>query len=130
VDQFSLWVWLELYRPPTGGDLELLQEVLNSWYLLGRLGAYNSSNLQVLYHQDGDLEDLAYDTEEAAAMPATFHEMAELEAQGSWARFWLDMGTADELALDVLVNALSSVSKEQLGIRQLVVGGQNEDWPV
>ena len=40
------------------------------------------------------------------------------------------MGTADELALDVLVNALSSVSKEQLGIRQLVVGGQNEDWPV
>ena len=25
VDQFSLWVWLELYRPPTQGDLELLQ---------------------------------------------------------------------------------------------------------
>lgn len=50
--------------------------------------------LQVLYHQDGDLEDLAYDTEEAAAMPATFHEMAELEAQGSWARFWWVGGTA------------------------------------
>ena len=25
VDQFSLWVWLELYSPPTQGDLELLQ---------------------------------------------------------------------------------------------------------
>ena len=42
----------------------------------------------------------------------------------------LDMGTSDELALDVLINALSNFSREQLGIRQLVVGGQNEDWPV
>lgn len=39
------------------------------------------------------------------------------------------MGTADELALDVLINALSTFSREQLGIRQLVVGGENEDWP-
>jgi hypothetical protein len=41
----------------------------------------------------------------------------------------LDMGTSDELALDVLINALSVFSREQLGVRQLVVGGQNEDWP-
>lgn len=40
------------------------------------------------------------------------------------------MGTADELALDILLNALSTFSREQLGIRQVVVGGQNEDWPV
>ena len=39
------------------------------------------------------------------------------------------MGTSDELALDVLINALSVFSREQLGVRQLVVGGQNEDWP-
>lgn len=25
VEQFSLWVWLEMYRPPTSADLELLQ---------------------------------------------------------------------------------------------------------
>lgn len=40
------------------------------------------------------------------------------------------MGTADELALDILLNALSTFSREQLGIRQVVVGGQNDDWPV
>lgn len=44
---------------------------------------------QVLYHQDGDLEDLAYDQEEAGGtMAATFHDMGQLEARGSWARFW------------------------------------------
>lgn len=39
------------------------------------------------------------------------------------------MGTADELALDVLINALCTLSREQLGIRQLLFGGQNDDWP-
>lgn len=41
----------------------------------------------------------------------------------------VDLGTADELALDILLNALSTFSREQLGIRQVVVGGQNDDWP-
>ena len=41
----------------------------------------------------------------------------------------VDMGTADELALDILINALSTFSREQLGLKQLVVGGQNDDWP-
>ena len=52
--------------------------------------------LQVLYHQDGDLSELAYDTEGGGAgdgsgggaMPATFHDMTPLEARGSWTRFW------------------------------------------
>ena len=41
----------------------------------------------------------------------------------------IDLGTADELALDVLINALSTLSREQLGVRALVFGGENEDWP-
>ena len=32
------------------------------------------------------------------------------------------MGTADELALDILINALSTFSQEQMGVKQLVVG--------
>jgi len=42
----------------------------------------------VLYHQDEELEDLAYDTEEGGNMAATFHDMLPLESRGSWARFW------------------------------------------
>jgi hypothetical protein len=46
-----------------------------------------------------------------------------------WCR--LDLGTADELALDVLINMLRTFSKEQLGIRQLLIGGSSvEGWSV
>ncbi len=40
------------------------------------------------------------------------------------------MGTADEMALDILINALMGFSKEHLGIKRMLVGGTNSDWPV
>lgn len=40
------------------------------------------------------------------------------------------MGSADDLALDILINALKGLSLDHLGIRRLVIGGINEDWPV
>lgn len=133
VDQFDLWVWLELYRPPAPSDLDNLQEVINSWFLLGRLGGYNSANLQVLYSQSDDLTDLDYEAggdSEAAGLTSSLHDMSPVETQGSWARFWVDLGTADELALDVLINTLTNFSREGLGIKTLVVGGANDDWEV
>jgi hypothetical protein len=39
------------------------------------------------------------------------------------------MGTADELALDVLINLLIGYSTEVAGIRKLQMGGDNEAWP-
>ena len=78
---------------------------------------------------------MAYDAEECeTSLNAFIHEMSDLEAKGCWMRAWcasshtalmricvkvdmiqccrLNMGTADELALDVLINALSTLSKE------------------
>ena len=40
-------LWFELYRPPSGRESDLLEEMLASWFMLGRLGAYNAQNLQV-----------------------------------------------------------------------------------
>lgn len=40
------------------------------------------------------------------------------------------MGTCDELSLDVLVNALMGYSRDLAGLRRVVVGGQNSDWPL
>jgi hypothetical protein len=40
----------------------------------------------------------------------------------------VDMGSADELALDVLINCLTTFSREQVGIKQVVFGGENDDW--
>ncbi len=42
----------------------------------------------------------------------------------------LDMGTADELALDVLLNMLMGFSRECCGIKRICVGGENDTWPL
>lgn len=129
-DPFDTWVWMELYSPPSPSELEMAQEVVNSWFMLGRLGAYNSANLQVMYSGEAVGPDLEYDGGEAAgALASSMHDMDALEAQGPWLRFWVDMGTTDELAFDILINALISFSKEHVGLRRIVIGGENEDWP-
>ena len=42
----SLQLWFELHKPATPDDLELLEAVLSSWFMIGRLGGYNAMNLQ------------------------------------------------------------------------------------
>lgn len=129
IDPFDMWVWLELYSPPSPAELEMVQEVVNSWFMLGRLGAYNSGNLQVLYSGGGG-EGLEYEQSDGGALPATMHDMGAVEAQGNWVRFWVDMGTSDELAIDILINALLTFSREHVGLQQVVIGGENDDWQV
>lgn len=41
-----------------------------------------------------------------------------------------DLGTGDEVGLDILINMLQGCSEEYVGIKQLIIGGVNEDWPV
>ncbi|KAF5833416.1 hypothetical protein DUNSADRAFT_10285 [Dunaliella salina] len=40
------------------------------------------------------------------------------------------MGTCDELALDVLINSFMGFSRDLAGLKRIVVGGANRDWPV
>lgn len=40
------------------------------------------------------------------------------------------MGTGDELGLDILINSIKGLSREYVGVKQLIIGGQNEDWPI
>jgi len=46
------------------------------------------------------------------------------------ARRRLDMGTCDELSLDVLINSFMGYSRDLAGLRRVVVGGANPDWPL
>jgi len=46
-DHCCVQMWFELYRPPSPREVELFEEVLASWFMMGRLGAYNAQNLQV-----------------------------------------------------------------------------------
>ncbi|KAK3155722.1 hypothetical protein QOZ80_2BG0206740 [Eleusine coracana subsp. coracana] len=115
------FIWFELFGEPTDRDVDLLGGVIQAWYVMGRLGAYNSSNLQLA---NSMMEfDPSYDSEEASAvMPSSFHDIGDVEFQDNWARVWVDLGTSDYLGLDVLLNCLTQLSSEHLGTKQVILG--------
>ena len=47
VDTFDLWIWLKFSTIPSGQERQYVEEVFNSWFYLGKLGAFNAENLQV-----------------------------------------------------------------------------------
>ncbi|MGK7934460.1 MAG: DUF3531 family protein [Xenococcaceae cyanobacterium] len=126
---FDLWIWLELETAPSPMEQQYIEELFNSWFFLGKLGGFNAENLQV---QDTGVEIsyMEYDTEVASsAFMSPMHNMGSFEYLGTWGRCWFDLGTSDLIAIDILINSLNQLSKEYVTIRQLIIGGQNEDWP-
>lgn len=129
-DFFDLWIWVEFSTVPSDMERQYIEEVFNSWFFLGKLGGFNAENLQV---QDTglDISYLTYDTSGSEqSMMALMHNMAEFEYEGTWGRCWFDLGTADAIALDVLINSLKQFSQDYVPIERLIIGGQNEDWPI
>lgn len=129
-DQFDLWIWLEFSTVPSPAEKEYIEQVFDSWFLLGKLGGFNAENLQV---QDVGL-DLSYmDYDEDAAdstLMALMHNMGEFEYLGRWGRCWFDLGTSDAIALDILINSLKQLTKEYISVVRLIIGGENKDWPI
>jgi hypothetical protein len=129
VNPFDLWIWWEFPDVPSQRERQYIEETFNSWFYLGKLGAFDAENLQV---QDIglDLNYMEYDIEQAeTTLPAFFHNQGDFEYQGTWARCWFDLGTSDALALDILINSLIRLSKDYVQIDRLIIGGENEDWP-
>jgi hypothetical protein len=129
-DFFNLWIWLCFSTVPSTMEQQYVDEILNSWFFLGKLGGFNAENLQV---QDAGLEIsyLIYNDYQADdALVSLMHNMGEVEYEGVWARCWFDLGTADAIALDTLINALQQFSKDYVAIEKIIIGGENEDWPV
>jgi hypothetical protein len=126
-DPGNLWIWFEFAEPPVPAELEYLREVLESWYVLGKLGGFNAERL-VVQEAEADLSYLEYPSD-LPPVTSLMHNMGSLEEKGNWARCWFDLGTADAMALDVLINALRTLSLEYIGITRVIIGGQNEDWP-
>lgn len=129
-DFFDLWIWLEFSTVPSEMERQYVEEVFNSLFLLGKLGGFNAENLQV---QDTGMEIsyMDYDQEGSSnSFMALMHNLGEFEYEGTWARCWFDMGTSDAIAIDVLINALEQLNKDYVTIERLVIGGENEDWPI
>ncbi|MBA0853166.1 hypothetical protein Goshw_014269 [Gossypium schwendimanii] len=72
----------------------------------------------------------SYDAIQGANVnPTTFYNIGDLEVQDNLARIWVDIGTTEPLILDVLINALTQISSDYIGIKQLVFGGSElENW--
>jgi hypothetical protein len=126
---FDCWIWLEFDHVLAPLEQQYIDETFDSWFYLGKLGAFNAENLQA--QEEGlDLSYMTYDQARAASsLLALMHNMGDVEYQGRWARCWFDLGTSDALALDVLINAFQQLNKELLEIKTLIVGGENSDWP-
>lgn len=122
------YIWIELYSDPTDKDLNLIGRTIRSWYVIGRLGGFNSTNLQLT--ELGINEKLSYSLARASnALPSSFHDISNVEFQDNLGRFWVDMGTADALALDILINTFLGLNSDYVGIKQLVFGGARfGDW--
>jgi len=130
VDPFNCWIWIRFEQPPSQGEKNYVDGLFDSWYVIGRLGGFNAGNMQA--HQGGsDLSWLSYNNDEHSSnLPALMHNLGQLEYQNEWARCWVDMGTSDAIALDVLINTLSHVDGDLVKLEELVIGGVNENWPV
>ena len=46
VDPFNCWIWLRYSGVPSKGEKDYIDGIFDSWYVLGRLGGFNSENLQ------------------------------------------------------------------------------------
>lgn len=127
---FDLWIWLEFPTVPSRMEQQYIEEVFDSWFYLGKLGGFNAENLPV---QDAGIEISYMDYDRSQldnALMSPMHNMGDIEYLGVWGRCWFDLGTSDLIAIDVLINSLHQLSKEFVPIDRIIVGGQNEDWPV
>ena len=104
IDPFNCWIWLRFAHPPGAGERSYVETAFDSWFFLGKLGGFNAENLQA--HEAGADQ----------ALPALMHNMAPLEYRGEWARCWLDLGTSDAFALDVLINTLGRLNRDVVEI--------------
>ncbi|WP_373530578.1 DUF3531 family protein [Nostoc sp.] len=130
INPFDVWIWLKFSTNPSEREKQYVEEVFNSWFYLGKLGAFNAENLQV---QDTglDINYMYYDEKGYdKSLLALMHNMGEFEYEGQWARCWLDLGTSDAIALDILINALTQLSEEYVVIEELYIGGENSDWSI
>ena len=131
-NSFNLWIWVEAHNTIAEMEKPLIEEVFKAWFVLGKLGGFNSNNMQVQENFD-TVSFMDYSMEQAHEFSTdtsthVFHEMSELEYRAKWCRVWVDLGSSDEVCIDVLINSLIQFSREYFGLKQIIIGGQNDDW--
>ena len=130
VDPFNCWIWLQFAEIPSEAEKNYIDGIFDSWYVLGRLGGFNSENLQT--NEEGcEISWFAYDNENMEnALPSLMHNLGQMEYQGMWGRCWVDLGTSGSIGIDILINSFFQASKDFVVIKELLIGGENSDWEI
>ncbi|CAK8570742.1 unnamed protein product [Lathyrus sativus] len=127
-DYSNSYIWFEFYNVPLAKDISLICDTIRAWHIVGRLGGCNAMNMQLSQSQMEKRPSYDY-VQGANVTPTTFYNIGDLEVQDNLARIWVDIGTDDPLILDVLINALTQISSDFVGIKQIVFGGDEfENW--
>ncbi|XP_066309015.1 uncharacterized protein [Miscanthus floridulus] len=122
-DFSNSYIWFEFYNALLPKDVTLISDSLRSWHIVGRLGGCNSMNMQ-LSQLPLDCKRPTYDALEGANVtPTSFYNIGDLEIQDNLARVWVDIGIHEPLLLDILLNALTTISSDHVGIKQVQFGG-------
>ncbi|KAI3714677.1 hypothetical protein L6452_21636 [Arctium lappa] len=122
------YIWIEFYHAPLDKDIKMICDTIRSWHIVGRLGGCNSMNMQ-LSQSTTDKRPSYDDIQGANVEPSTFYNIGDLEIQDNLARIWVDIGTSEPLLLDILINAMTQISSDHVGIKQMVFGGSEfENW--
>ena len=129
-DPFNCWIWIRFCEVPSDAEKNYVDGVFDSWYVLGRLGGFNSENLQS--HEEGsELSWMSYDNNLiGSSIPSLMHNLGHMEYQNLWSRSWVDFGTSDSLSIDILINSLDEISNNYVKIDELIIGGENSDWVI
>ncbi|KAK9131058.1 hypothetical protein Sjap_011545 [Stephania japonica] len=122
------YIWFEFYKAPLPSNISLICDAIRSWHIIGRLGGCNSMNMQ-LSQAPVDRRPNYDAIQGANVTPTTFYNIGDFEIQENLGRVWVDIGTGETLLLDILVNALTQISSDYVGIKQVVFGGSEfESW--
>lgn len=127
---FNCWIWMRFAQPAQVTEIDYINTLLDSWFILGRMGAFNAQNLQI-HLQGYDISWMEYDNNLLRdSLGSSINAMSQPEFKDDWARCWIDLGEGDNIALDLLINALLHIDVNVVEIVELVIGGINDDWPV
>ncbi|RDX92343.1 hypothetical protein CR513_25540, partial [Mucuna pruriens] len=127
-DFSNSYIWFEFYNVPLAKDISLICDTIRAWHIIGRLGGFNSMNMQ-LSQSPMDARPRYDYIQGANVEPTTFYNIGDLEIQDNLARIWVDIGTVEPLLLDSLINALTQISTDFVGIKQVMFGGAEfENW--
>merc|ERR1712151_1232439 len=130
-DLSNVMVWVKFRDNPTVSTQETFATVVKSHYICGKLGGFNSGHFHIFSAGWTDLEEgkmMKY-KDETAGNPACLHGLSGIEVKGRYARFFLDIGSADELSLEILLNMLIGFSRDIVPLDQVIIGGAKSERP-